>query len=86
MSEYPLLYTPAAPPQNTEQLPAYLEAELQRVSIAIRQIALGYFPKTHVEPDKPRDGMVRYADGTNWNPGGGGAGIYWYNGSTWTKL
>ena len=30
-------------------------------------------------------GMVRYADGVQWNPGGG-EGPYYYNGSTWVKL
>jgi hypothetical protein len=29
--------------------------------------------------------MVRYADGTNWNPGAG-KGLYLYNGTAWTKL
>ena len=36
-------------------------------------------------PDKPQDGMVVKADGTNWNPGSG-AGFYGYYGSTWVKL
>jgi hypothetical protein len=26
-----------------------------------------------------------YADGSNWNPGAG-TGIYWFDGSSWTKL
>ena len=32
---------------------------------------------THVNPAKPTVGELRYADGTNWNPGGG-AGVYEY--------
>ena len=40
----------------------------------------------HVEPEKPRDGMIVLADGTDWNPGGGGEGFYVYYNATWTKL
>jgi hypothetical protein len=36
----------------------------------------------HVEPDKPREGMVVVADGVNWNPGHG-AGQYTYIGGVW---
>lgn len=36
-------------------------------------------------PDKPRDGDVRFADGTSWNPGGG-EGLYVFYNNTWNKL
>jgi hypothetical protein len=39
----------------------------------------------HTEPDKPRDGMLVYADGTDWNPGAG-EGIYGYVNGAWSKL
>jgi len=39
----------------------------------------------YVEPIKPRDGMVVYADGTEWNPGSG-EGIYGYINGSWTAL
>ena len=35
---------------------------------------------------KPRNGDIRYADGTNWNPGGTGEGIYAYVNGAWAKL
>jgi hypothetical protein len=41
--------------------------------------------KTHVAPSRPQDGEVRYADGSDWNPGSG-AGLYRYDGSTWNFL
>ena len=41
--------------------------------------------KLHVEPDKPRVGMVVYADGSDWNPGSG-AGFYGHSGSGWVQL
>jgi hypothetical protein len=36
-------------------------------------------------PAKPREGLVVYANGTNWNPGSG-AGPYVYISGTWTPL
>lgn len=41
-----------------------------------------------VEPPENvrRRGLLAYADGVAWNPGGSGEGHYWYNGSGWTKL
>jgi len=37
--------------------------------------------------DKPRAGDIRYADGSDWNPGGTGEGIYFFNSSdAWVKL
>lgn len=42
-------------------------------------------PVSDVEPARPRDGMLVYADGTNWDPGAG-EGIYAYFGSTWNSL
>lgn len=38
------------------------------------------------EPQRPRVGMVVYADGTHWNPGSG-EGIYYYKSTAvWTLL
>lgn len=37
-------------------------------------------------PGSPVDGMIAYADGSGWNPGGQGKGIYAYYNSTWNKL
>lgn len=39
----------------------------------------------NVAPDRPRRGLVVYADGVNWNPGSG-EGLYRFNGSTWIFL
>lgn len=36
-------------------------------------------------PDKPREGMIVYADGTHWNPGAG-KGVYVRLAATWSKL
>ena len=36
-------------------------------------------------PSSPVEGMLAYADGTTWNPGGG-AGFYGYTSGAWVKL
>lgn len=40
---------------------------------------------THVAPSKPREGEIREADGTNWDPGMG-AGLYIRRAGEWVKL
>lgn len=80
-------YTPLPVPTKPEDIPAYLQEELKRISIATNNLADGHLDKTHVEPSKPRDGDIRYADGTNWNPGNG-ENFYWYHGddASWHKF
>jgi hypothetical protein len=39
----------------------------------------------YVEPWRPRDGLIVYADGTEWNPGSG-AGLYQYRAGVWTFI
>jgi hypothetical protein len=77
-------YSPGTPPLDKDpELVNFLMEELRRISVAMDLIL--DIEKLNVAPDKPRDGMVRYADGTNWNPGAG-AGLYIYKGSAWTLL
>lgn len=42
-------------------------------------------PVLHAAPTKVKSGMVRYADGTDWNPGSG-EGVYVYTSGGWVKL
>ena len=53
--------------------------------MAIAALAEGHLDQVHAEPDKPRDGDIRLADGSDWNPGGG-QGVYCYYNSTWNRL
>ena len=74
-------------PSKSEDLPAYLQSELDRISAVIGNLADGHFDKSNVEPTKPRAGDVRYADGTNFNPGSAGEGLYVYlSNGAWSKL
>jgi len=40
---------------------------------------------TYTQPEKRRVGMIVYADGVKWNPGGG-EGLYVYKTAGWTKI
>lgn len=40
---------------------------------------------TYAVPAKPRNGELRYADGTSWDPGSG-EGFYGYEAGAWVKL
>lgn len=39
----------------------------------------------YAEPTRPRNGMIVYADGTEWDPGAG-EGFYGYEAGAWVKL
>lgn len=81
-------YVPEIPSANTADLTItrqYLADELQRVSNSLREIEGILLPTLHVEPLKPRDGMVILVDGTNFNPGSG-AGFYGRSAGAWVFL
>jgi len=80
-------YEPSPVPDNAEDIPAYLRQEFSRMSRIINNIADGHFDVSNAAPDKPRTGDIRYADGSNWNPGSTGEGIYIYlSTGAWSKL
>jgi len=83
-----MVYKPNIP-QNIEdvgELRRALQEELEKLVASLpeqEEIILSPF---HVVPPKPREGMVVFADGVDWNPGGTGAGLYEYRGGAWHKL
>lgn len=66
----------------------FVQREFQRVQEALETVH--QFDVLHVEPAKPRVGLVAYADGTDWDPDSGGAhggeGLYVYTSAGWKKL
>ncbi len=75
-------YRPEYPAEFTAE---WAWRELQRISQEMEFIRTGHLDVTYVAPSKPRQGDVRYADGSEWDPGSG-EGIYRYDGSTWQFL
>ena len=79
-------YAPLPAPADVQELPRYLEQELQRLATAINdhQMRLMGLDVLTVAPNNPQDGDMAYADGSTWNPGAG-RGVYEYN-AGWVKL
>lgn len=81
------LFVPQKPPEDKDQLNEYIWRMLRDIAQNLESIADGrIIEKRHVAPSKPRDGMIAYADGTNWNPGAGGEGLYYFKSGTWTLI
>lgn len=80
------MYTPKAPPaHNLKELQPVLDwlmEELQAISRAAQETTELELRPSAREPEFPREGMIVFADGTNWNPGSG-AGEYIYQGGAW---
>jgi len=71
---------PSNIPANPESIARILQEELRKLELSDRRItALELLLEPlHVEPERPRDGLVVVADGTDWDPGSGG-GMYRYD-------
>jgi hypothetical protein len=80
-----IAYSPGKVPDNVPDLQRFLTLQLSQIAAVIRLLAAGHIDVTYVAPAKPRDGDIRYADGTKWNPGSG-SGVYRYDGTAWHYL
>lgn len=82
-----MAYTPRQGIQarTVEELLRYVQEEFRRVSVSLSETTELELRPRFVAPDKPREGMIVFADGTQWNPGGG-KGAYEYLGGAWVKL
>lgn len=82
-------YKPAemAPmPQELEPLRKYVADEFDRLTTFLNTEAdFVVFRVNNVAPTRPIEGMVAFADGTNWNPGAG-KGLYKYQAGAWVAL
>ena len=76
-------YTPLPIPKGQDEvLVRYLQEELRRISETVNDISDGHLDKVHVEPPRPREGDIRYADGSDWNPSQGES-LYYFDGTNW---
>lgn len=79
-------YTPTYPSVGTpEEIRLWLEGELRNIALAINETSLVNLKPIYRDVDKPRDGMIIFADGVSFNPGAG-AGTYERKGGAWVKL
>ena len=78
-------YTPL-PPFAGKDPAKYAFEELQDLARALAEAQeLAMLQVLHVEPIRLRDGMIVYADGTDWDPGSG-EGFYGRQAGAWVKL
>ena len=82
------LYEPGPLPEEAEDLGMYMVTELKRLGNTLFNQATFRLERIHEEPERPREGDVRYADGTDWNPGSGEGFYYYKKGSpgSWVLL
>lgn len=80
-------YVPSRPTTiaSLADLREYIDYELQAIAKEFGETIALELRQVDRAPDKPREGMIVSADGTNWNPGAG-KGAYEYKAGVWVKL
>ena len=87
MSREFLRFDPTTCPSELGEIPRFIDSMLLEIRTVLDLVRDGHLDVSNVEPSNPQQGDIRYADGSNWNPGSGGEGIYFYNAAgNWTKL
>ena len=77
-------YTPNPVPRwHDPELTEWLRREFAAVAQGLQ--GLWDMDVTTQAPERATEGMLRYADGTAWNPGAG-KGVYVFDGVQWVKL
>lgn len=78
---------PSTAPADPEEFQIWMLDELRHVADALSNLETDtiQLPQLNAEPDKLYDGLIAFADGTNWNPGSG-EGYYGYYNAAWHSL
>ncbi len=71
--------------EDLQALSEYLFREFQRIAIGFQEVENIHLKVLHADLDKPRNGMVILADGSDFNPGSG-AGFYGRSAGAWVFL
>jgi hypothetical protein len=80
-----MAYSPRPVPQFKDeagQLALWVAEELRNIARTFQESEQVQHTVLSVEPPRPRQGMVVYADGVNWDPGAG-EGQYVFDGTAW---
>lgn len=62
-----------------------VEQQIREIWQELNELRRDLTLPVHAPPAKVKEGMLRLADGTDWNPGAG-RGLYQYISGTWVKL
>ena len=76
---------PVQLPDSPTAAVGYLNDLILQLQFAIDEIDKSFYSVSYAAPDRPRDLMIRFADGTTWNPGFG-RGLYQYYDSSWHPI
>lgn len=72
-------------PNDALKVAQWAEREHAGIEQGFTDLDLIRLVEQHRAPEKPREGDIRFADGTDWNPGAG-KGIYAFYSAAWNKL
>lgn len=72
-------------PSQAADIARYLQETLRDFNRRLTELEVSLSKLQYVAPTKLREGMIRFADGTTWDPGSG-KGLYIYYNSAWNKL
>lgn len=83
----PKYEAPSSAPESFKEYQLWVTEELRHIADAVSELEtdLVLLKEWNAEPDKLYNGLVAYADGTNWNPGNG-RGAYIYANGSWMFL
>jgi len=78
---------PSTAPEDAVAFQDWVLDELRHISDAFSEVNTDTWrlKEWNQEPDKLYDGLIAFADGTNWNPGEG-QGFYGYYAAAWHFL
>lgn len=72
-------------PTQPADIVRYLQEALRDMQRRLTEVETSLSKVQYAAPSKLREGMIRFADGTTWNPGSG-KGLYIYYSGAWNKL
>lgn len=83
----PKYVAPSSAPENFKEFQIWMLDELRHISDAVSQLETDgvLLKEWNAEPARLYNGLMVYADGTNWDPGSG-RGVYTYESGTWSLL
>ena len=84
-SRYTALPSPNITPEEIQTRLDEMQRRIAELMHKVEDLEHSLFQVTSVAPSKLVEGMIRFADGTLWNPGSG-RGLYQYVSGAWVKL